>query len=92
MDDLPPDPYLALGLPRTTDAAAIKTAYRKLALKYHPDKVQGKEDEFVRIQQAYEILGDESKRQHYNDQFRLAELKKNLSSRKRGSTGTSSLP
>ncbi|KAF2150961.1 heat shock protein DnaJ, partial [Myriangium duriaei CBS 260.36] len=67
-----PDPYLALGLPKDTTAAQVKTTYRKLALKFHPDKVTDESlkasaaDNFHRIQQAYEILSDEDKRAKYD--------------------------
>ena len=58
------NPYDILGLPKTAEASAIKTAFRKLAKKYHPD--QSKEpkakERFTEANQAYEILGDEKKR------------------------------
>ena len=58
------DPYEILGLAKTASAAEIKSAYRKLAKKYHPD--QSKEpkakDKFAEIGSAYEIIGDEKKR------------------------------
>ncbi len=58
------DPYAVLGLAKTASAAEIKSAFRKLAKKYHPD--QSKEpkakEKFSEIGQAYEILGDEKKR------------------------------
>jgi DnaJ-class molecular chaperone len=58
------DPYAVLGLARTASAAEIKSAFRKLAKKFHPD--QSKEpkakERFSEIGQAYEILGDEKKR------------------------------
>ena len=58
------DPYQVLGLAKTASAAEIKSAFRKLAKKYHPD--QSKEpkakDRFAEIGSAYEILGDEKKR------------------------------
>jgi DnaJ-class molecular chaperone len=58
------DPYQVLGLTKTASAAEIKSAFRKLAKKYHPD--QSKEpkakDRFAEIGSAYEILGDEKKR------------------------------
>ncbi|EKG17298.1 Heat shock protein DnaJ [Macrophomina phaseolina MS6] len=79
---LPPDPYAALGVAKDATAAAIKTAYRKLALKSHPDKFPDpaqkaeKAAEFHKIQQAYEILGDDDKRERYNAQVRLAELRR----------------
>ncbi|OCK84225.1 heat shock protein DnaJ, partial [Lepidopterella palustris CBS 459.81] len=65
---LPPDPYAALGVPESADSATIKSTYRKLVLKCHPDKVtdeslkKQKQEEFHKIQQAYEIIGDEEKR------------------------------
>ncbi|KAF2139709.1 uncharacterized protein K452DRAFT_231731, partial [Aplosporella prunicola CBS 121167] len=69
---LPPDPYAALGVSKAATPTEIKTAYRKLALKCHPDKVADpaqKADaavEFHKVQQAYEILGDDDKRERYN--------------------------
>src|SRR6202142_1652335 len=58
------DPYQVLGLAKTASAAEIKSAFRKLAKKYHPD--QSKEpkakDRFAEIGSAYEIVGDEKKR------------------------------
>lgn len=79
---LPPDPYAALGVDKTTDPNVIKSTYRKLALRCHPDKVTdesqkaAKAEEFHRIQQAYEILGDEEKRSRYDAQVRLASLRR----------------
>src|ERR1700678_3353892 len=58
------DPYQVLGLAKNASAAEIKSTFRKLAKKYHPD--QSKEpkakDRFAEIGSAYEILGDEKKR------------------------------
>jgi DnaJ-class molecular chaperone len=58
------DPYSVLGLAKTASAGEIKSAFRKLAKKYHPD--QSKEpkakERFAEIGQAYEIIGDEKKR------------------------------
>jgi DnaJ-class molecular chaperone len=58
------DPYEVLGLAKSASAAEIKSAYRRLAKKYHPD--QSKEpkakDKFAEIGSAYEIVGDEKKR------------------------------
>jgi len=80
--DLPPDPYLALGVPKDATQAAVKTAHRKLVLKCHPDKVtdpdakQAAADKFHKIQTAYEILIDEDRRGRYDAQVRLAGLRK----------------
>ncbi|KAK6006226.1 hypothetical protein QM012_006636 [Aureobasidium pullulans] len=79
---LPPDPYVALGLGKDATPAQIKTTYRKLVLKCHPDKVTDESkkaeasDQFHRIQQAYEILSDEGRRSRYDAQIKLAELRK----------------
>jgi len=63
------DYYQILGVPRDASAAAIKKAYRKLALKYHPDHNQGQpkaEERFKEINEAYEVLGDQVKRAKYD--------------------------
>lgn len=64
------DPYKILGVSKTSSDDEIKKAYRKLALKYHPDKGEGKDTEqkFKEATAAYEVLGDKQKRQQF-DQF-----------------------
>lgn len=62
------DYYDVLGVSKTASADEIKKAYRKLAVKYHPDKEGGDEAKFKEIGEAYEILKDDTKRQRY-DQF-----------------------
>ena len=60
--------YDVLGISRDASASDIKKAYRKAALEWHPDKNPSPEAEarFVRIGQAYEILGDENSRRQYD--------------------------
>jgi molecular chaperone DnaJ len=57
-----------LGVPRDADAKAIKDAFRKLALKYHPDrnKTPGAEERFKEIAAAYAVLSDPKKRGEYD--------------------------
>jgi curved DNA-binding protein CbpA len=84
MDALPPDPYLALGVAKDATAAAIKTQYRKLVLKCHPDKIQDETvkqeaaDKFHKIQTAYEVVGDDERRARYDAQCKLADLRKDV--------------
>lgn len=65
------DYYSILGIPRTASNDEIKAAYRKLALKYHPDRNPDNkeaENKFKEAAQAYEVLSDQGKRTQY-DQF-----------------------
>jgi curved DNA-binding protein len=62
------DYYSALGVERSASDVAIKTAYRKLARKYHPDvsKEAGAEEKFKEISEAYKTLKDPEKRKAYD--------------------------
>lgn len=60
------DYYKTLGVSRDADEKEIKSAYRKLALKYHPDKNPDSEEHFKEINEAYEVLGDAEKRSKYD--------------------------
>jgi curved DNA-binding protein len=65
------DYYDVLGVARDADAEAVKKAYRKLALKWHPDRHQGDgkdaaEAKFKQVSEAYEVLSDPTKRAKYD--------------------------
>jgi molecular chaperone DnaJ len=63
------DYYELLGVPRKANAKEIRTAFRKLARKYHPDLNPGdksSEEKFKQLQEAYDVLSDTKKRQMYD--------------------------
>jgi molecular chaperone DnaJ len=62
------DYYEVLGISKSASDDEIKKAFRKLAVKYHPDKEGGDETKFKEANEAYEVLKDKQKRQRY-DQF-----------------------
>ncbi|KAL3956553.1 hypothetical protein ACCO45_009399 [Purpureocillium lilacinum] len=96
MSPLPADPYKILGVSKDAQIPEIRSAHRKLVLKCHPDKVQDpklkaeKQDEFQKVQEAYELLSDDRQRQKYDDQIKLAELREQFRSKANISTPRSS--
>jgi len=62
------DYYKILGVPKNADDKAIKTAYRRLARKHHPDVAKGKDSaaRFQEVSEAYEVLSDAEKRKRYD--------------------------
>lgn len=63
------NPYSILGVSKDADEKAIKSAFRKLAKKYHPDQnagVASAQAKFAEVNQAYEILGDKDKRRQFD--------------------------
>jgi len=72
---LPDDYYELLEVERTADDGAIKSSYRKLAMRYHPDKNPGCKDSearFKAISEAYDVLKDPQKRAAYNQYGKAA--------------------
>ena len=62
------DYYDLLGISKDASGADIKSAYRKSALKYHPDRNPDNkeaEEKFKQLNEAYEVLGDSQKKQRY---------------------------
>lgn len=66
------DYYKILGVEETAELKDIKKAYRKLALKYHPDMNpdEGAEEKFKQVAEAYEVLKDDNKRAEYDEMKR----------------------
>lgn len=62
------DYYEVLGIEKDADAATIKKAYRKLAIKFHPDRNPGDDaaERFKEVSEAYAVLSDDEKRQRYD--------------------------
>ena len=65
------DYYEILGVDKNSTQEEIKKAYKKKAMIHHPDK-GGSEEEFKKVQESYDVLSDESKKQNY-DRFGTAD-------------------
>ncbi|MFA7252703.1 MAG: J domain-containing protein [Candidatus Paceibacterota bacterium] len=61
------DYYKTLGVDKGASADEIKSAFRKLAHQYHPDKGGGNEQKFKEVSEAYSVLGDANKRKQYDN-------------------------
>src|SRR5271170_2418581 len=59
--------YKILGVSNTASKEDIKKAYKKLALKYHPDRGNSSSTRFIAIKEAYEVLKDDIKKKEYDD-------------------------
>lgn len=60
------DPYEVLGVPRNATPDQVRAAYRRLAVKTHPDKTGGDDSEFKRVAEAYETLSDPQKKSRHD--------------------------
>ena len=60
------DPYRVLGLLRGADPEEVKSAYRQLAKRYHPDGSTGDELRFLAVQEAYQLLSDPARRREWD--------------------------
>ena len=70
------NPYTVLSVPSTATSTEIRTAYRKLALQWHPDKHANKSEAHTKFQEiafAYAILSDEARRRRYDSTGSLEE-------------------
>ncbi|MCH8275351.1 MAG: molecular chaperone DnaJ [Armatimonadetes bacterium] len=77
-----PDYYSVLGVPRDADADEIKSAFRRLARKYHPDinkEDPDAEEKFKQLGEAYAVLSDSSKRGEYDRYGRVADVPSGVS-------------
>ncbi|KAK0735428.1 hypothetical protein B0T21DRAFT_186381 [Apiosordaria backusii] len=95
MSTLPADPWKALGVEKNADKSEIRSAYKKLVLKCHPDKVQDpelkalKQEEFTKVQQAWELLSNDVELAKYEEQVKLAELKAKAQAAMKNAANTS---
>ena len=85
------DYYKTLGVAKTASQAEIKKAYRKLAVKYHPDKTKDDkvaEEKFKEVTEAYEVLKDPEKRKKYDEMGANWKMYEQQAANGRGSYGS----
>ena len=73
--------YAVLNLPRSATLADVKTAYRKSALKWHPDKNDDSKEsheKYAQVSAAYEVLADAKLRKQYDSKLSRQDLQQNL--------------
>ena len=75
------DYYLTLGVSKDATDSELKRAYYKLAKEYHPDHNKGTEHKFKEINEAYEILSDESTRRQYDSSRTFGKFTSGMGSR-----------
>jgi molecular chaperone DnaJ len=80
--------YTTLGIIETSDLDAIKSAYRKLAVKYHPDKSSNNSDKFREISEAYDTLKDPLKKKEFDSKLKTSKTNINPARVRRGSDVT----
>lgn len=84
---MPKNYYLVLEIPADSTQREIKSAYRRLAKEYHPDRCSDSHTPFLGIQEAYSVLGDPVSRQEHDERLREAEktriLRRNSPPRRR---------
>lgn len=81
--------YVILGIPQDSTSSDIKTAYRRLAKKYHPDSYGGSNTFFLTVQEAYSVLGDPASRRRYDQNLRSLREQSREQSRKRAEEAVS---
>ena len=89
MEQAPKNHYDALGVPASASAGAIRSAYRKLALKYHPDHdgSGAATEKFIQVTAAYEILSNAERKREYD---RVLQLHQQIGSKERSASARSS--
>jgi curved DNA-binding protein len=91
------DYYAVLGVNQTANTSQIKQKFRKLALKYHPDRNQGNkaaETKFKEISEAYDVLADADKRKKYDhfDQYRKSNSRTEYNAARNSSSKSTTSP
>ena len=66
--------YTILNVDENADEGTIKKAYRKLQMKYHPDKKGGNSEKAKEVNEAYDCLGDKDKKKQYDMQLSLIHI------------------